>query len=175
MILGQPGPKRAILSPILFGGVRICLFAGCCFAFLHRYVSVWVYVSCVCPRARSGLQSSMMGVTHIGVSPPLPCRVLGVGLRTSEISDTTPTWQHDQHTCCQGNSYHIPRIHLAHLSPLPVLRHHPYIKKSSPDLSLSLLPPSLSIATLPLSLPINLTWKCLACYSPSEAAQHSRS
>ena len=171
MILGQPGPKRAILSPILFGGVRICLFAGCCFAFLHRYVSVWVYVSCVCPRARSGLQSSMMGVTHIGVSPPLPCRVLGVGLRTSEISDTTPTWQHDQHTCCQGNSYHIPRIHLAHLPPLPVATSPSIYKRKTP---LNSLPPLLfSLPPCPSPL-INLKWNCLAWCGLSGATQRSQ-
>lgn len=61
----------------------------------------------------------------------------------------------DLQTCCQGNSYHIPRIHLAHLPPLPVLHHHSYIKTNLPDLSLS-SPPSLSAITLLPSLPINL-------------------
>jgi hypothetical protein len=48
----------------------------------------------------------------------------------------------DPRTCCQGNSHHIPRIHLAHLPPLPVLCHHLYIKSPYLSLSLSLsLPP----------------------------------
>ena len=36
--------------------------------------------------------------------------------------DLQNPWHHrqDPQTCCQGNSHHIPRIHLAHLPPLPM-------------------------------------------------------
>jgi hypothetical protein len=84
------------------------------------------------------------------------CRQTG---RVSVSGSPKPAASHrwDPKTYCQGNSHHIPRIHLAHLPPLPVLGHHPCIKKAPPQsLSLSLFPSSLSAAILPLSLPINL-------------------
>ena len=71
----------------------------------------------------------------------------------------------DPQTCCQGNRHYIPRIHLAHLPPLPILPHYPLIY-------LFLFPPSLSTTTLPLTLPIKpltrgIVLLCLeeSCYS----------
>jgi hypothetical protein len=82
------------------------------------------------------------------------CRQTG---RVSVSGSPKPAASHrwDPKTYCQGNSHHIPRIHLAHLPPLPVLGHHPCIKKAPPQ-------------SLSLSLPL-FSFRChLASFSPNK-------
>ena len=79
-------------------------------------------------------------------------------------SVTSP--RHNPHTCCQGNSYHIPRIHLAHLPYIPMKMSPSICKNVSP----SLFPLSLSATTLPFNLSLNLTQNSLAGCGLSEAA-----
>jgi len=88
------------------------------------------------------------------------------------------------HTCCQGNSHHIPRIHLPHLPPLPVTISPSIYKEMFPWSLSPLLSFYCHLALLSLNKPHvnilgkkkkkkNLPWKVRVLQSSSAISEKS--